>query len=79
MAIENLIAQLPPADELIKRCIQSLRRRKPAKVARHRAPAPLWHRVAEMTTNGSGYGMAICVKYGFNPDETWRPDEKASS
>jgi hypothetical protein len=72
--VQELIAKLPPESDLIKAVIGNLRRRKPGKVARHRQPAPLWSRVGQLFNHGSGYSWAICVKYGFNPDEIWRPE-----
>lgn len=71
--IDEIIAKLPSGDELITRAIGALRKAKPRNANRMNCPRPLWSRVADLTLNGSGYGRAICIKYGFDPDETWKP------
>lgn len=71
--LEELIAKLPSEAAMIKRAIETLRKRKPPKVASWRQPCPLWSRVSDLFGNGSGYSIAICMKYGFDPDEIWRP------
>lgn len=63
---KDLIKQQKQQEDALKGTREELRR----------APKPLWSRVADMTANGSGYGSAICIKYGFNPDETWRPEKE---
>lgn len=66
--LQELIAKLPPAEDLVKRAISSLRRSK----SRRTRPTPLWSRVGQLFGHGSGYSIAICVKYGFDPDEIWK-------
>lgn len=70
--MKDIIAQLPPGEELFKRALSSIRKRKPFPASRAREPIALWGRVMKLTQNGSTYATAICLKYGFNPDETWR-------
>lgn len=63
---------LPPAEEIVKRMIEGLRKRRPQRP--RRIPAPLWSRFGQLAGHGCGYSSAICTTYGFNPDEIWRPD-----
>lgn len=69
--LQDIIDKLPSGDELIKRAIQQVRRHKPLYASRRNRPLELWCRVSKLTGNGSGYSTAICVKYGFDPSETW--------
>ena len=70
--LEDIIDKLPSGDDLIKRAIQQVRRHKPISGANRRnRPLELWCRVSKLTGHGSGYSTAICVKYGFDPHETW--------
>ena len=71
--MQEIIAKLD-VSEILSHSIYVLRRRKPSPKSRAREPDPLWVRVKKMTTLGSTYGTALCLKYGFNPDETWRTD-----
>ncbi len=72
--MQDIIAKLPSGDELFKRALNSIRKRKPFPTSRAREPIVLWGRVMKLTQNGSTYSTAICLKYGLNPDETWRVD-----
>lgn len=67
-----IIERLPSGDDLMRRVIQIQRREKPFAKSRARTPDPLWWRVMEVTGHGSGWSRAICIKYGFDPDETWQ-------
>lgn len=70
-------SDLPPAEALVKRAIESLRKRVPArqpKQLRPPPPLPLWSRVGALFGHGSGYSAAICKRYGFNPYESYRPE-----
>lgn len=69
--LAELISKLPSSEDLVKSAIQNLRRHKPDRPPRRRTPAPLWSRVGGLFGHGSGYSTAICVKYRFDPDETW--------
>lgn len=70
--LDDIIAKLPSGDDLIKCAIEQVRRRKPLSGANRRnRPLELWCRVMKLTAHGSGYSTAICVKYGFDPHETW--------
>jgi len=71
--IEELIAKLPSDEELVKAAINNLRRYRNGR-SRRQSPAPLWSRVGGLFGHGSGYSTAICVKYGFDPEEIWRPE-----
>lgn len=71
--LEQITARLPSGDDLVRDMIRALRRSKPFPKSRARKPDPLWVRVMEATTHGSGFSRAICIKYGFDPDETWKP------
>lgn len=71
--LQELIDKLPSHEDLVKAAIGGLRVNPPyLRRALHRTPAPLWSRVGNLFGHGSGYSIAICRKYGFNPDETWR-------
>ena len=61
---QDIVSKLPSETEIIRRMIHSLRR-----TGRSRYIYPLWKRVADATSNGSGYSSAICIRYGFDPDE----------
>lgn len=63
---------LPSADEIIRRVIEGLRLNKPG--SRAQKPDPLWVRVKKLAGYGSTFSQAICTKYGFSPDELWRPE-----
>ena len=64
----DIVSKLPSETELIRRLIHSLRR-----TGRSRYIHPLWKRVADATSNGRGYSSAICIRYGFDPDEEFMP------
>ena len=63
-------------DALVKKAIQHLRRRKPKNGRGY--VYPLWKRVADLFGHGSGYSAEICRRYGFDPDEQWKPEEVTS-
>ncbi len=65
---QDIVSRLPTETELIRRLIHSLRR-----TGRSRYIYPLWKRVADATSNGSGYSSVICIRYGFDPDEQFMP------
>ena len=65
-------ADLPSDADLVRRAIEHLRIWEP-KRAGSRRTTPLWSRVGFVFGHGSGYSAAICLKYGFNPDEIYRP------
>ena len=67
--------QLQP-DLLVKKAIQHLRKRKPKNGRGY--VYPLWKRVADLFGHGSGYSAEICRRYGFDPDEQWKPEEVTS-
>lgn len=69
--------ELPTAEALVKRAIEHLRKRAPRRQPKHlrNLPVPLWSRVGALFGHGSGYSTAICKQYGFNPYETFRPEE----
>ena len=69
--VEQIMARLPPAEELVKEAIRGLRRSKPSPKSKARTPDPLWSRVGKLFCHGSGFSWAICIKYGFDPDEQW--------
>lgn len=71
---EQIVARLPSDADLVRDFINGLRRRRPASKNGHTAPDPLWVRVRRATFHGSGFSTAICIKYGFNPEEKWRPE-----
>ena len=57
---------------------QQVRRRKPLSGANRRKPFA-GAVVSGRTDPGSGYSTAICVKYGFDPHETWIGEEVLTS
>jgi len=61
---QDIVARLPSETELIRRLIHSLRR-----TGKRRYIYPLWKRVADATSNGSGFSSVICIRYGFDPSE----------
>jgi len=67
---QDIVARLPSETERIRRMIHSLRR-----TGKTRYIYPLWKRVADVTSNGSGYSSAICIRYGFDPDEQFMPKD----
>lgn len=69
--LQQLIEKLPSHEDLVKAAIRSLRVHRAPGRSRKRSPDPLWSRVGELFCHGSGYSIAICRKYGFNPDEIW--------
>jgi len=66
-------AKLQP-ELLIKKAIQHLRKRKPRNGRGY--VYPLWKRVSDLFGHGSGYSAEICRRYGFDPDEQWRPEQQ---
>ena len=65
---QDIVARLPTETEIIRRLIHSLRC-----TGKTRYIYPLWKRVADATSNGSGYSSVICIRYGFDPDELELP------
>lgn len=72
--LDEITARLPSDADLVRKFINGLRRRKPSPNSRASVPLPLWARVGEATTHGSGFSTAICIKYGFDPEEKWRTE-----
>ena len=65
---QDIVARLPTETELIRRLIHGLR-----ETGKRRYIAPLWKRVSDATGHGSGFSQVICTRYGFDPDEDFKP------
>jgi len=66
---QDIVARLPSETELIRRMIHGLRKIGTSS----RYIEPLWKRVSDATGHGSGFSHVICIRYGFDPDEKFKP------
>ena len=62
----GIVARLPSETEIIRRLIHGLRRKR-------LLHTPLWRRFSDATAHGHGFSVAICARYGFDPDELELP------
>jgi len=65
---QDIVARLPSETELIRRMIHGLR-----KLGNPEFIKPLRERVSDATGHGRGFSRAICIRYGFDPDEKSKP------
>ena len=63
---QDIVARLPSETEIIRRLIHGLRRKRLLQT-------PLWRRFSDATAHGRGFSVAICARYGFDPDELELP------
>lgn len=66
----DIVSRLESESEIVRKLIHNLRRK-----GRSRYIPPLWKRVADATQHGSGFGSALCIRYGFDPDEKFMPKD----
>ena len=65
---QDIVARLPTETELIRRLIHG-----PRKAGNSEFIDPLCTRISAATGHGKGFSRAICIRYGFDPNERSRP------
>ena len=65
---QDIVARLPSETELIRRFIHGLR-----KAGNSEFIDPLCTRISAATGHGKGFSRAICIRYGFDPNERSKP------